>query len=930
MNNFLSILSSTRLSYDYFAIALEIKLKNKWMGGLNSWAPQVIPDVHPPQNMKKTVSMMVHDFPVQKKQYFIVVDLLCILCSRIRNHRELLMIFFHDKHWYQTHLQAVVEEEEGTEYEDENKDDNAISNPENSSIRSTSPTPSEATINSGRDSSTKQKVEYEFLLFNYLLRFLHREGRIGDFARAGLLFLMDVAMSAGDNPSASVSDPMADAALALAEYVLDGDFSDVLGAGLGAVYSVLPSKIIVRPDFSQSNHGMVLGMSTLNFDDKSRKVEYELGYSLGIDNTSGPDFKARLDHFLKLLNFLKDVLRRNETSNTDLAPTSLVGSAIVQSILSAVKSVFLENILYTSILECSDTDGSAVAVMTYIDVMIRVWAGSQLGDNLVEFLMNEDEHDFRRSHLRSLDYTRWERSRIKKLRRKSSAMAFLEMDTPDARRKPSGYITSVGRFTLKDLIFSNLQSSSPGSVVSALYLLQSLLTYHPTISTDKLLMSVRDPNATNFPQPARSHDLELPLESSYDLDEDIFMYPGEDTISPMKTSILFKEPDMTFPIHGLEMNMYHGLVSRIGSGDTQASFSTGYTHYLHDALVLLQSHRAFQENFLNERVPGFSLHHHLDPNDPLLIPVLGSLQDFFRHSPEYNIALTGVLAALALDPYRSLSGWLTFSAPKKAPDDQMLSFDAFNGSDDESIDNNYNRHLSSEADHDLRALPLNEALRPIVYSLYSSLISQLDRYRSQISHFDKYLLERRQGLLFSENLNDALSLALGLPEEKLNLSTSPPDTPRPKVKTVGNSLVAFLSPKKKSTPRSQDQSAEPHIPQNKAISFRPFGSHYQQTSTISVLPHSAQLPATGPWSSAKKTAWSVVKEDSVTGGKQWDDDDEIDQTFHTAENPKDNAEEKVTLSQLLDNIVILEESIKELSAIIHARRSLGIDGVRYV
>ena len=38
----------------------------------------------------------------------------------------------------------------------------------------------------------------------------------------------------------------------------------------------------------------------------------------------------------------------------------------------------------------------------------------------------------------------------------------------------------------------------------------------------------------------------------------------------------------------------------------------------------------------------------------------------------------------------------------------------------------------------------------------------------------------------------------------------------------------------------------------------------------------------------------------------------------------------VTLSRLLDNVVILEESIKELVAIIHARRSLGIDSIRYL
>lgn len=898
------------------------------MGRPSSWVQPAILNGRLHRSMRKIVSPC--NWFLKQIAYFLVVDLLCILCSRIRNHRELLIIFFYDKHWYQTHLQAIVEEE-GLDDEDEDSGSNSLN-------RSVSPTPSQTTITSEQASSAKQKVEYEFLLFNYLLRFLHREGRIGDFARAGLLFLMDVAMSAGDNSVDNASDPMTDAALALAEYVLDGDFSDVLSAGLGAVYSVLPSKLAVRPDLSQSNSGMVLGMSTNGPDERNEQkgFEHEQDQSLGPDNTSSPDVKARLDHFVKLLNFFKDVLRRNETANIDLAPTSLVGAAIVQSILNAVRSVFLENILYTSILECSDVDGSAVAVMTYIDIMIRTWAGSQLGDMLMEFLMNEDEDDSRRSHLRSLDYTRKEKNRIKKLRRKSSAMAFLEMEAPDARRKQSEYITSVGRFTLKDLIFSNLRSSFPRSVTSALHLLQTLLTCHPIVCINKLLVPVRDPNATNFPQPIQLPELNTSFEASQEDDDDIFIYPGEEsTIPSVKVSPLFKEPDMTFLIHDLEMSMYHGLISRIGSADSRAdnAFSTGYTHYLHDALLLLQAHRAFQDPLI-ERAPGFSLHHHLDPNDPLVVLLLKCLQDFFHHPPEYNIALTGVLAALALDPYRSLTGWLTFSTPARA-EDQAITIDTLYGNDDESIDANYSDHLLNSEDYTLRALPLNEAIRPVVYSLYSGLISQLDRCRSQIPRFDKYLMERRQGLLFSENLSDAMALALALEpsEEKPSLPThtpTPPNTPRPKVKTVGNSLVAFLTPKKKTLPRTLPQPTEPHTPKNKVIASSPFGSHYQQTGSISVLPHSAQLPATGPWSPAKKPTWST-NQDIFSGSKQWDEDDEeVDQAFTPVENSRDVSDERVTLSQLLDNIVILEESIKELVTIIYARRCLGIDGVRFV
>ena len=63
-----------------------------------------------------------------------------------------------------------------------------------------------------------------------------------------------------------------------------------------------------------------------------------------------------------------------------------------------------------------------------------------------------------------------------------------------------------------------------------------------------------------------------------------------------------------------------------------------------------------------------------------------------------------------------------------------------------------------------------------------------------------------------------------------------------------------------------------------------------------------------------------------------DDEDEWkDDAFGTVSDKKKEAESvRVTLSQLLDNVVILEESIKELSAIIQARRSLGIDAVRYL
>jgi len=106
----------------------------------------------------------------------------------------------------------------------------------------------------------------------------------------------------------------------------------------------------------------------------------------------------------------------------------------------------------------------------------------------------------------------------------------------------------------------------------------------------------------------------------------------------------------------------------------------------------------------------------------------------------------------------------------------------------------------------------------------------------------------------------------------------------------------------------------------------PFGRHYQDTGSIVVEPFIAPVPSTSPWTPAKSGKWSAAEDDVFTSSG-WNED-----AFEAQDEPEERSKkpESVTLSQLLDNVVILEESIKELVAIIHARRSLGIDSVRYL
>ena len=853
------------------------------------------------------------------------------------------MIFFHDKHGYPSDTLFSVEEEEEEE-EDDGSDDSSDTGPE--------------TIPGSEGSEKPKKSEYEFLLFNYLLRFVHREGQIGDFARAGLLFLMDVALSPGDqvhrlskdDPEVAATDPIADAALSLAEYILDGDFSDVLGAGLGAVYSQLPSKLQVHaPAIAGENKAasMVLGGGPVEDEEaKSQMAMRENNRTQGMEDSRTADFKTRLDHFLKLVEFLEDIFRRNvpkDNPDTGLDPSALVGTAVVDSILAAIRQTFLENVLYPSILECSDADGSAVAVMSYIEVMIRTLERGQLLDLLVNFLVSEDNDEVPKPQpwphgtltlgSSASSKTNNTETQAKLRRRRSSAMMLLELEAPVS--KQSGYFTSLGRFTLKDLLISNLRSKDQPTAAAALQLLNALLFYYSPLCVDKLLVVIHDPLATSFPEPTLND--EPHATPSDQVEDEVFVYPSEEIDASLPPPS-FAQPRTTYSANEREIDLYLKLVSRLDPMHSSNTFSTGYDRYLCDAIQAIQNHSSFSLDVPQET--RAQLKHRLNPNDPILSAVLEWLRKLFSNSPEFNIALTGLLASLARDPFRSLAGWLNFGHAEDASGTTPLAGSLGpvtpEDGDDRSADFQIEEMLTSESR--TPTSNLDDASRPVILTIFQSLVAQLDRYRQSIANFDKYLLERRQGLLFSENLTDALTLALDLedtsgpPIFQSPVAAVPPvseSPPKSVPKLSAGSFVSFLTPRK---PKPPSKTAQPGVTSgptsSKTVAARPFGSHYQHTGAVAVEPFEAPSPSEGPWTPARPLKFSTEEEDVFSSG--WEDRPR--NTANSSTQPEEPVQgpKTVTLSRLLDNIVILEESIKEMAAIIQARRALGIDAVRYI
>ncbi|WWC62610.1 uncharacterized protein I303_105207 [Kwoniella dejecticola CBS 10117] len=889
-----------------------------------------------------------------------LVGLMCTLASRMVAYPPLLLIFFHDKGWLQPHPIPSSAPSE----------------------RALSPAPSAHTGVSG-PSSKVSAHHFEFLLFSYLLRFVHREGQVGDPARAGLLFLFDIAfLPSKDIGSGSpqldnkdVSDPLQDARDALGEFILDGDFAEVMAAGLGAIYSLLPSKLHI-PSLAEIS---VLDKDSIRTTDGGM----HLGASKDLQEeemTSSTDNEVRdqLDLILKLFGFLQDIIHRctsaihnPDADSTEISTTHILGSAIAEATLDAIQSSFFDNILYPSILECSNHDGSSVAVLSYLDVLLSNLDDGPLSDRLLSFLTDSGSTN---AHLSAAEK--------KKNKRKTGAMGFIDQPSISA-----DYFAAEGRFTLKDLILDNLNSTQSASSTAALRLLRTLLSDHCQQSVKGLLSIVRDPAATALAKRPIPFDM-----------NDTFQQVLPQPVNPLDA-------------HLQEVELYSSLVTRLDPNLSSAEMAAGYATYLTDMTAWIESDRCFrlsniptsflgdyEKVILRSEMPEELIQHRLSPSDTLIKSILGLLGTFMTNSPDANVALTGVLDSIALCPTRSLAGWLLYDIkPDQDPWTQPPSHrkaDAPGLDSDSDVDSDVDsdRHATIESARDPFGTG-ESATCPAMYQILRNVVQTISNVRDSIESFDQLLLERRQGLLFTDHLDEAMNIMLdvdsssvfGLPETpKSDLKKK-----RPSATGLVGGIKSFLTPKKKAptplgTPNrssgrtptlgtlgnlfapgnSASSKADPNVidtPPRRLlspspnletpghtktpikvdeldmISPAPFKSHYEQSDIEVTLGSVRSTTAIeGPWQSkaaiereTRSLGFDAELSSIHTPTKMAFDHSHEGDDVQEGDKGEDGPR-KVNLNLILDNCVILEEFIKELVAIITARRAMGIDQVGFV
>ncbi|KAL9025116.1 MAG: hypothetical protein Q9180_007721 [Flavoplaca navasiana] len=360
-----------------------------------------------------------------------------------------------------------------------------------------------------------------------------------------------------------------------------------------------------------------------------------------------------------------------------------------------------------------------------------------------------------------------------------------------------------------------------------------------------------------------------------------------------------------------------------------------YESHLQDAQVNIELHVCFERqitpaeiDFSEARVNAKDVkrQHVITTEDPILLRLLSLLEDFLVNDIEINLSLSETFAALASCSETSLEGWLL--GPKSSPIPPRVKG---------AVQTVEGATMTSQA----RANNLG-SVSPILMRL-RGLIERIDKIRADIQDFDIYLSERRHVFRVGEEINEAVAevpvrksqhtgegqkskardpVAIGSISERLKASSnvSRASSPRGRQKDNAehyeappNSLVRRLNHLRLSPSRSPSKTLErqysPSPLRRTSVSSRTSSGLPSPRGPPDILHRKVRLMAYNGCGRPLRESM-----DSETGS--------IRSESTRAEPDTAGETREISLSHLLTNVIILQEFILELAAIIQVRASL--------
>lgn len=560
-------------------------------------------------------------------------------------------------------------------------------------------------------------------------------------------------------------------------------------------------------------------------------------------------------------------------------------------------------------MESSDIDGgSAVAVLSYLRCILESIDHPELTHLILHYLFalpKGPPEDLSKARPTTL------------VRRRKSEILVNTLATGDEKPSPN-------LFTLVDLILTSLQSRNQQTVTATLRLISVILRNHHQRALSTLIkVQTRNLSAKRT---VEAHDRGL----------DYLLSLAEDLA----------------PSDDLEM---------------------AYETHLQDAHSLLESHSCSVQLLALPSMETLTMQsttkdpwgkshlvqaHTIPPEDALLGTLLLLFTSFLHNDIEINLSLTQAFSTYASCGYTRLEGWLITNSsntgktncpstrkPLSSDSDQETKLEDQNtsASDDDGATNN--RALDPRHED-----PTSELSSP-VFSVFHSLLDQVEVFRRDILDFDTYLAERRHVFKVGEEIDSALA-GNPIPSRKSEDSKRTSPTRARDAAPIGSISQRLLSENisagasRSSSPRGRQRNDPPistlvgrlshlQIPPSPSSS-NPASRAYSPSplckdSFSSTPPRFTNAPI-GPVDALRQKIKMIIRplsqQDHSRGLGSSETSsvrsDSVGPASNTADEPKE-----ISLSHLLTNVIILQEFILELAAIVQVRASL-FDEVAFV
>jgi hypothetical protein len=403
-----------------------------------------------------------------------------------------------------------------------------------------------------------------------------------------------------------------------------------------------------------------------------------------------------------------------------------------------------------------------------------------------------------------------------------------------------------------------------------------------------------------------------------------------------------REPFRTVGALNMELETYLNLAINLAGGE---GVDEAYESHLKDIQSLLESHPCSLKTIA---LPGVSSKsqgyfdsaespardvdpHYLLPEDPLFQSLIDLLLRFLTNDIETNLALTETIVCMGTCSQLHLEGWLSV-------DPADYEFEAMGLEPTEFTNDNFRSMLMAG-----RLPTWKPSATPQLLACLQQLEAQVEALRADIQDWDEHVANRKTAFHFHEEMHEAMKM----PTPQLKPSRQPSDAPAgswtPQIPK--HVLDSSATPSRTQSPRGRKESL---ADQRNTPTTSPAPSRFGG-STMVGTPSRGLSPLTAPQAAKRHTtllsdidanfaglrhselfkrrirfrrpAGSQSVEVMLSKYQPPPKDDEEGSTEDAEDNEQEDIRE-ASLLHIITNVVILQEFVLELVALIQIRASL--------